>query len=89
MLKAATEPQSQPKQQEPLIDLLSDSAPIPVQAQGNQLAAPLDFGTNQVGGFAQSTFPSTNNVVAPVFDEFQPRAPTYHDISNQVRWCKH
>lgn len=84
MLKAATEPQSQPKQQEPLIDLLSDSAPIPVQAQGNQLAAPLDFGTNQVGGFAQSTFPSTNNVVAPVFDEFQPRAPTYHDISNQI-----
>ena len=82
MLKSVTEPQSQPKHDEPLIDLLSDSPTIPFQAQGSQLAGPVGFGSNQVHSHAQSTM--TNNAPVPVFDEFQPRAPTYHDISNQV-----
>jgi len=82
MLKSVTEPQSQPKHDEPLIDLLSDSPTIPFQAQGSQLAGPVGFGSNQVHSHAQSTM--TNNAPVPVFDEFQPRAPTYHDISNQI-----
>ena len=41
----------------------------------------LDAGAYQSDAITQSTF---NNSAGPAFDEFQPRAPTYGDISNQV-----
>lgn len=75
------EPDSQPKQEAPLIDLLSEPAPTPSQFANTQLTTTSGAGPYQSDPLTHSTFP---NSAAPGFDEFQPRAPTYGDISDQI-----
>lgn len=78
---------SPPTVEEPLIDLLSDTAPMTqttMTSFPNQNALVLSDAPTQQYQVDPFDLGSINSQQSPAVDEFAPKAPTYGDVSNQI-----